>query len=221
MSMKFVRLSACAAMILASGVAYAQQPAAAPAQPATQDLVGVDPDWTKLCQTDPQTSKEICYVTRIFGAKSDQPFLMLAIIDPKGAPERIIQVRLPLGVPLKPGFRFGVDKGAVESGAFEVCTPNDGCVGVAKVKSAFVDGMKKGEKLSIIVKNPSGAEATALIPLAGFGKAFDGPAVDPKVAEERQKKLQEDLQKKADEERKRLESTAAPAAPAPAAPAHK
>jgi invasion protein IalB len=212
--MKFVRLSACAAMMLASGATYAQQsaaaPAAAPAAPATQDLVGVDAEWTKLCANDPQSNKEVCYVTRIFGAKADQPFLMLAVIDPKGAPERIIQVRLPLGVPLKPGFRFAVDKGAAEAGAFEVCTPNDGCVGVAKVKSGFVDGMKKGEKLSIIVKNPSGAEATALVPLAGFGKAFDGPAMDPKVAEERQKKLQDELQKKADEERKKMEGAASP-----------
>jgi hypothetical protein len=58
--------------------------------------------------------------------------------------------------------------------------------------------------------------------VAGFGRAFDGPAIDPKVLEEQQKKLQEELQKRAEEERKRLEaakSGQAPApAPAPAAP---
>jgi hypothetical protein len=45
----------------------------------------------------------------------------------------------------------------------------------------------------------------------GFGKAFDGPAIDPKVLEEQQKKLQEELEKRSEELRKRLESNAAPA----------
>lgn len=85
--------------------------------------------------------------------------------------------------------------------------------------------MKKGEKITIIVKNQVNAEVTFTVPLAGFGKAFDGPAVDPKVLEEQQKKLQEELQKKAEEERKKLEaqkSGAATPAPAPAhAPAKK
>jgi hypothetical protein len=58
------------------------------------------------------------------------------------------------------------------------------------------------------------------LPLAGFGKAFDGPAVDPKVLEEQQKKLAAELQKRAEEERKKLEAQqpagGAPAAPTPA-----
>jgi hypothetical protein len=37
-------------------------------------------------------------------------------------------------------------------------------------------------------------------------KANEGPPTDPKVFEEQQKKLQEDLQKRADELRKKLEN---------------
>ena len=64
---------------------------------------------------------------------------------------------------------------------------------------------------------------TFAVPAAGFGKAFDGAPIDPKVLEEQQKKLQAELEKRSDEMRKRLESTANPgAAPAPApAPAPK
>ena len=39
-----------------------------------------------------------------------------------------------------------------------------------------------------------------------FAKAYDGPPTDPKVFEEQQKKLQEELQRRADEARKKLES---------------
>ncbi|MFL5210599.1 MAG: invasion associated locus B family protein, partial [Microvirga sp.] len=51
----------------------------------------------------------------------------------------------------------------------------------------------------------------------GFGKAFDGAAIDPKVLEEQQKKLQEELERRSDEMRKKLEqSSAAGATGAPA-----
>ncbi len=58
------------------------------------------------------------------------------------------------------------------------------------------------------------------MPLAGFGKAFDGPPIDPAVLEQQQKQLQEQMQKQAEEMRKKLEQGGgAPALRrAPAAP---
>jgi len=53
--------------------------------------------------------------------------------------------------------------------------------------------------------------------LKDFAKAYDGPPTDPKVFEEQQKKLQDELQKRAEEARKRLENQP-PQAAAPAAP---
>lgn len=224
------------ALLFVGGGALAQQaPAAGAAQqqqqqqpqgPIAAELVAVQPDWTKVCGADPQTKKEMCYTTRDFGVsakegEAPQPLLALAIYDPKGDDQKIIRLLLPPGLMLKPGFRFSIDKGAPESGAFEICFPN-GCFAEAKVKKAVVDGMKKAEKMTVVVKNQANGEVTFYLPLANFGKAFDGPAVDPKVLEEQQKKLQEELQKKAEEERKKLEvqkGAAAPAAtkPAPAA----
>ena len=67
--------------------------------------------------------------------------------------------------------------------------------------------MKKAEKLTVVVKNQANTEVTFVLPLADFGKAFDGPAIDPKVLEERQKKLQEDMEKKAAEERNKLDAS--------------
>lgn len=193
----------------------AQQQQQAPQGPIKADLVAVQPEWTKVCGSDPQTKKEICYTTRDFGAQADQPLLALAIYDPKGEDQKIIRLLLPPGLMLKPGFRFAVDKGPLEAGEFEICFPN-GCFAQAKVKASVVDGVKKGEKFTVIVKNQVNGEVTFYLPLAGFGKAYDGPPIDPKVLEEQQKKLQEELQKKADEERKKLDAQKAPAA-APAA----
>ncbi|MCC3245500.1 invasion associated locus B family protein [Methylocystis sp. WRRC1] len=204
----------------AGGAQQPQQQAAQPQGPITATLAPVQPDWTKVCGSDPQTKKEICYTTRDFGAVGKegdppQPLLALAVYDPKGDDTKIIRLLLPPGLMLKPGFRFAVDKGSMESGAFEICFPN-GCFAEAKVKKALVDGMKKAEKMTVVVKNQANNEVTFYLPLTNFGKAFDGPAVDPKVLEEQQKKLQEELQKKAEEERKKLEAAKGAAAPAPA-----
>jgi len=192
--------------------------------PMKVDLLPSQPDWTKVCGKDQTAGKEICYTTRDFGTQADQPpVLALAVYDVKGDDTKIIRMLVPVGLMLRPGFRFSVDKGPLMEGGYEICFPN-GCFGEAKVKAAVIDSMKKATTLSVTVKNQVNAEVNFNIPLANFGKSFDGPAIDPKVLEEQQKKLQEELQKRADEERKKLEASgggaggaAAPATPAPTA----
>jgi invasion protein IalB len=203
------------------------QPAApaAPAAPAPQaaqtnriDLLPTQNDWTKICGHDQNANKDICYTTRDFTAKADQPpVLALAVYDVAGEDVRIVRLLLPIGLMLRPGFRFAVDKGATSDGAFEICFPN-GCFAESKVKGTAIAELKKGTTLNVAVRNQANAEVTFGVPLAGFDKAFDGPAVDPKVLEEQQKKFQEELQKRAEEERKKLEAQKG-AAPAPATPA--
>jgi hypothetical protein len=81
--------------------------------------------------------------------------------------------------------------------------------------------MKKGQQITVQAINLQGTAISLPLPLADFAKAYDGPPTDPKAFEEQQRKLQEELQKKAEEARKKLEGQgqAAPGAAAPAAPA--
>lgn len=222
--------AALAAGLMLTGVeAFAQAPkppAAAPAQkqtpPAQQqpqsaplrvDLQPTQGEWTKICGKDQAANKEICYTTRDFGTAADQPpVLALAVYDIKGDDQRIVRLLLPVALMLRPGFRFSIDKGATQEGGFEICFPN-GCFAEAKVKGPTIEQMKKGTNMNISVKNQANNEVTFGIPLAGFGKAFDGAAIDPKVLEEQQKRLELELQKRAEEQRKSLEGQ--PGAPAP------
>jgi invasion protein IalB len=232
-----------ASMLLGSGGAWAQaqrpaQPAApAPQQTAPQgqqppqgpvrvDLQPSQGDWTKVCGKDQAANKEICYTTRDFGQGPDQPpVLALAVYDVKGDDTKIIRLLLPVSLLLRPGFRYTIDKGAAQEGSFEICFPN-GCFAESKVKVPVIETLKKGSVLNIVVRNQVNNEVTFGVPLAGFGKAYDGAPIDPKVLEEQQRALEQQLQKRAEEERKRLEAqqsggAAPPAAPAPAAPAGK
>ena len=190
------------------------------------DLSPSQAEWTKVCGKDQAANKEVCYTTRDFGTQPDQPpVLAIAVYDVKGEDQKIVRFLMPIGLMLRPGFRFSVDKGATLEGGFEVCFPN-GCFAEAKVKQPTIDAMKKGQIINVSVKNQVNNEVTFTIPIAGFGKSFDGPAIDPKVLEDQQKKLQEELQKRAEDERKKEDDRkkaeaikgGAALAPAPAAP---
>jgi len=243
-------LAACAALCAATP-AVAQQPQrpagqrpaaqpAAPAQPAPAapaggqqagpTIVQVKPepsqtDWVKVCGKDPGNQKEICYTTRDFVSDQGQPVLAVAVYDVKGEPNRVVRFLMPLGLLLQPGIRFGVDTGQPTAGRYAICLPN-GCFAEANVPANAVDGMKRGTNLNISVQNQAAREVTFSVPLAGFGKGFDGAPIDPAVLQAQQQKLQEELQKRATEQRQQMQATpgspgapvAPPVAGAPAAP---
>ena len=205
----------------------AQAQGAQPQQNAGPTFVQVkaepsQPEWTKVCGTDQNTKTEICYTTRDFVSDQGQPVLAVALYDVKGQQaQKIVRFLMPLGLLLQPGIRFTVDQGQPTPGRYAVCFPN-GCFAEAQVKDDFVAALKKGTNLNVSVQNQAGREVTFAVPAAGFGKAFDGPAIDPKVLEEQQKKLQEELEKRSEEIRKQLGQSGgaapAPGAAAPAAP---
>jgi invasion protein IalB len=213
----------------APAAAPAQAPAADPnAAPATGPTVvqvkpePSQPDWTKVCGKDPASNVEVCYTTRDFVSDQGQPVLALAVYDAKGGPQgpqKIVRFLMPLGLMLQPGIRFAVDQGQPTPGRYAICFPN-GCFAEAGgLKDDFINLMKKGTNMNVSVQNQVAREVTFAVPLAGFGKAFDGPAIDPKELEAQQKKLQEELEKRSDELRKRLEQSggaATPGAPASA-----
>jgi hypothetical protein len=103
------------------------------------------------------------------------------------------------------GTRIIVDSNAPLQGPYVICFQN-GCMSDYEATPELIASMKKGQNLVVQAINSNGAPLTLPLPLAGeFSKAYDGPPTDPKVFEENQKKLQEELQKRAEEQRKKLE----------------
>lgn len=184
------------------------QPGPQTSPPNRVELQAVQADWTKVCGQDPNANKEGCYTTRNFGQAADQPpvLAMGGYAEKTGNTETYaVRFLLPVAFLLEPGIRFSIDKGPIQEGRFQICFPN-GCFAEAKVKAPVIDQLKKGTVLNLTIRDQANSEVTFALPLAGFGKAFDGPAIDPKALEEQQKALEEQLQKRVEEERKRLES---------------
>lgn len=206
------------------------QPQPAPQGPVKVDLQPAPPDWIKMCgrMTPDPKSKEVCFTQRNFSTDPQQapPIVAFAIYDIKGE-DSMVRFMLPTAFLLKPGIRFAVDKQPMQEGQYTICWPTGFCFAEAKVKANFADVMKKGTTITLIAKNQAQNEVTFTLPLAGFGKVFDGAPIDPKVLQEQEQQVQQDLQRQLEErarqQRQSLEQGGQGAAPAagqaPAAPA--
>jgi invasion protein IalB len=199
--------------------AQAQAPAGQPpqGQPQDQQVQLIYAPWTKFClKGQDANAKQVCFTGKDGRIESGQPVIAAVIIEPEGEPKKILRVTLPLGMQLVHGTRIIVDNNQPQQSPYVICFAN-GCMSDYEATPELLASMKKGQNLVVQAINSNGAPLTLPLPLGEVAKAFDGPPTDPKVFEETQRKLQEELQKRADETRKKLEGTQGGAGAAPAA----
>jgi len=189
------------------------QQAPAPAEQQQQQAAGEQPPvvyspWTKFCGKDnnnPQ-AKEVCLTVKEARLETGQFLAGAALIEQAGEEKKLFRITLPLGMQLPQGTRMILDKEEPLTGRYIVCLPN-GCMADFDVTKDFVGKLKKGQQIVLQGINLPGQAASYMLPLADFAKANEGPATDPKQFEADQKKLQDELQKKAEEARKRLQAS--------------
>src|SRR6202046_1584071 len=187
------------------------------AQPQDQQIQLIYAPWTKFClKGQDANAKQVCFTGKDGRIESGQPVIAAVIIEPEGEPKKILRVTLPLGMQLVHGTRVIVDGNPPVQAPYVICFQN-GCMSDYDVTPELLANMKKGQNLVVQAINSNGQPLTLPLPLAEFAKAYDGPPTDPKVFEENQKKLQEELQKRAEEARKKLEATGQAPGGAPAA----
>ena len=167
--------------------------------------------WTKFCLKGQEAgAKQVCFTGKDGRVESGMPVVAAVLIEPENEPKKVLRVTLPLGMSIQPGTRVIVDNGQPMTGPYVICF-NNGCMADYEASAELIGKLKKGQGLVIQGINGAGQPISLVVPLGDFGKAYEGPPTDPKVFEEQQKKLQEELQKRAEDARKRLESNAAPA----------
>ncbi|HEV2630542.1 MAG TPA: invasion associated locus B family protein [Pseudolabrys sp.] len=203
-------------------------PAAQPAQPAPQTPPGqgqgeqqlMYSPWMKVCGKGPDTgNKQVCVVTKDGRLENGMPVAIVQLFEPEGEP-KVLRVTVPLGMQLQHGTRVIVDQNQPMQAPYKICFPV-GCMSDYPATDDLIAKMKKGQQITVQAINLQGTPISLPLPLTDFAKAFDGPPTDPKAFEEQQRKLQEELQKKAEEARKKLEGQQGAAPAAPAAPAKK
>jgi invasion protein IalB len=185
-----------------------QKPAEAPPQPpageAQQPQLIYSP-WTKFCLKGQETNaQQVCFTGKDGRIESGMPVIAAVLIEPEGDTKKVLRVTLPLGMQLPQGTRVIIDQGQPMNSPYIICFTN-GCMADYEASAELIGKLKKGQGLVVQGINSQGQPISLVLPLTDFGKAYDGPPTDPKVFEEQQKKLQDDLQKRAEEARKKLE----------------
>jgi invasion protein IalB len=221
MKSRLTRLGALAlATLLGASLALAQSPKPSPSagaapQPIKLDLIPLQAPWTKVCQKDPTGAKEFCRTIRAFGQAVDQPpTLAMAIDSLSGEDKKVVRMQLPEGLLLRPGFRLLLEKSDPIDGRYSICAGGS-CFAEAEITAAQLNNLKKAALASVVVRNQVGVEVTFNVPMHDFAAAYDGPPVDPKKIEEQNKALQEQLEKKAKEQREQIEKQSAAPSPSP------
>jgi invasion protein IalB len=180
--------------------------------------------WVKLCNKDADPkAKRVCVTVKDGRVESGLLVVSVAIIEMDGEQRKLLRMSLPYGVALQHGTRLIVDQAQPATAPYVTClppvVPPGGCIADYEANADLIARMKKANLLTVQAIHMNGQAMSPQLDLKDFAKAYDGPPTDPKVFEAQQKKLQDELQKRAEEARKKLEMAQPPAAGTPPAPA--
>jgi len=150
--------------------------------------------WVKLCNKADPEAKRTCVTVKDGRMESGELVVSVAVIEMDGEPRKLLRISLPYGVNLQSGARLIVDQGKPATAPFAACVspkvPPGGCVADYDATPELIDAMKKGQILTVQAILMNSEAMSPQLELFEFATAFDGPATDPKVFEEQQKKLQ-------------------------------
>jgi invasion protein IalB len=197
----------------------AADPAAAEATPdsVTATSASTDPasNWLKVC--DPLADgKKACIMRQVLVVQGQFLGSFLLRDDP-GQESRLLAVAaVPLGVLLPFGLTWQIDGGKPIRVPFMLCDPQS-CATQLVINEAYVNSLKKGGKLKLTAKNRQNKDLIIEINLAGFTSAYDGEATmtfeqfNQTTSGAGPNGLEKQLQDKAEQLRRTLDGTAAPA----------
>ncbi|MCT8974089.1 invasion associated locus B family protein [Microbaculum marinisediminis] len=202
-------IAAAIAISWASAPASAQDaggtPPAAPAvqAPSSGQKLG---SWIKLCAPDQanESKEDVCLVTQEVRTETGEFLASVSVQETKTAEgKRLVRAAVPLGTLIQPGIRMQIDEGKQVAGKYVICLPN-ACYAEMEIDDAFIESLKKGTNLVVLVINNQGKAVGIGLTLMGFTKTWDGPPVPMEELAQQRQKLQEELQKRAEEARKKM-----------------
>jgi invasion protein IalB len=142
--------------------------AATPAQPQVPEAVKA---WAKFCDKQ-QDGHTICIVRKLsFHDTSIIGSFVLRIDQAKGVPILAVAA-VPVGVVLKPGLRWQVDRNKAQTLPYWRCTPQT-CESEQLASPAFINQLRKGNTLTLTAKDVNNKDLAVQISLAGFSAAYD------------------------------------------------
>ncbi|MDF1777233.1 MAG: invasion associated locus B family protein [Rhizobiaceae bacterium] len=160
--------------------------------------------WYKVCTK--QEDNDVCVVQNIVTASTGQLLTAIGLIIVEGkVNNKVLQVSVPSARTIPLGVNMQIDDGKAQRVPYSVCMP-DKCVAQVPLTDAIVDSFKRGGEVVFTSMNYQRAANPIKISLKGFTDAFDGEPVAQSELQERQRLLQEEMQRKAQSAREKLEA---------------
>jgi len=152
--------------------------------------------WYKACND--QGDSKICNVQYQAVASTGQVITSINLAEITGAIERqVFQVTVPTDRLIPPGISMKVDDKKPTPIPYSFCTPRI-CAAEVKLDSQLVEVLRSGKLMEVTSTNFRGQKAPINISLEGFGEAYDGDPITQEDLQARQRKLEEELRKKAE-----------------------
>ncbi|ORE98924.1 invasion associated locus B family protein [Aurantimonas sp. 22II-16-19i] len=173
------------------------------AQQANQNAQVMPTEWFKVCTK--QGENDICNTQYSLIADTRQLITAVNLINVQGkVNQKVIQAVVPTGRVIPAGVQIKIDGNQPQTLNYSVCFPNR-CIAEAELSDAMVANMKKGSQMVVTSINFQRQANPIPVTLKGFTDAYDGPPKDESALAQRQKELNDALQKQAEERRKKFE----------------
>ena len=203
--------------IVATGAASVASPAvhaqdggrgqhASRSRPGSEQQVVASSPWTKFCAKDEDGGATAPVCMTFSEAKlANGQSARVTLIEREGQQRRIIRAVLPGDMNLALGARAVIDQGKAFTAASFRCQPS-ACTAEFNVTPEFLARLEGGRVLSLQSVTPGGQAVRFPVSLADFAGVRLRPPNDQRALEEQQqKKLQEELQRRAEDMRKNLQ----------------
>lgn len=182
--------------LLAAGVFGIAMSAAAPSH-AQQQQQNMPEGWYKVCSK--QEDIDICNVQNILFADSGHFLTGISMIEVKGKTNRrIFQITVPTGRLVPPGIGMQIDGGQPQKIDYMICLP-DRCIAEGQLTDNLIASFKRGSELTLTSVNFQNQANPIKVTLAGFTTAFDGEPLQQSDIEDRQRRLQEFVDRNTDD----------------------
>jgi len=192
--------------------------AAAPAAGAvTEDA------WVKLCMKGEQTAgKQICLINHE-GLEPNTGMVLIAaaVRKAEGEDKQQLLIRVPTAYALvmPAGVQIRIDEQQPIQLQYSICFPTS-CQVQMELTDELYQKMRTGKQMVVAAMNIQQKTMGFPVPLSGFSKAYDGPAVDNAKYEEQRRQLMEVFRKRQAELAEKAKQGQQNNAAAPAPPAN-
>lgn len=158
--------------------------------------------WFKACAE--QQDVNICNVQNIMVAETGQLLTGVSMIEVEGEVSReVFQVTVPSGRMLPPGITMQVDDGQSQTLEYMICLP-DRCIAEIPMNEQLVNQFKGGGQVTFTSTNFQNQTNPINISLEGFTAAYDGEPMQQSDLEDRQRRIQDYVERNTENLSERL-----------------